>query len=78
MVSMSTNGRIVIPQPLRAAHGWADGSDLVLIETRDGVLIGTPQELARAIQAKFHRPGESVTEEFIAERRAAAARENVE
>jgi AbrB family looped-hinge helix DNA binding protein len=75
MVSISTNGRVVIPHPIRAAHGWADGDDLMLIETRDGVLMGTPQELARAIQTKFHRPGESVTDQFISERRAEANRE---
>jgi AbrB family looped-hinge helix DNA binding protein len=72
---MSTNGRVVIPQPLRSARGWTEGSELMLIETGEGVLIGTPWELARAVQARFRQPGESVTDEFLAERRAEASRE---
>jgi AbrB family looped-hinge helix DNA binding protein len=73
-VRVSTNGRVVLPQPVRMAKGWRDHDELLLIETADGVLIGKPAEVLHAIQARFHQP-DSVTDEFIAERRAHAAQD---
>ncbi|MDR0594168.1 MAG: AbrB/MazE/SpoVT family DNA-binding domain-containing protein [Bifidobacteriaceae bacterium] len=73
-ISISTNGRVVLPQPLRAARGWRDGDEILLIETGGGALIGSPAEILRSIQERFREPT-SVTDEFIAERRAQAALE---
>jgi bifunctional DNA-binding transcriptional regulator/antitoxin component of YhaV-PrlF toxin-antitoxin module len=76
-VRISTNGRLVLPQPVRRAKGWRDRDELLLIETADGVLIGKPAEVLHAIQARFHEP-DSVTDELIAERRAQAAKDATE
>jgi bifunctional DNA-binding transcriptional regulator/antitoxin component of YhaV-PrlF toxin-antitoxin module len=65
---------VVLPQPLRAAHGWRDGDEILLIETAEGVLIGSPAEILASIQVSF-RAADSVTDEFLAERRAQAAAE---
>ncbi|MDR1392974.1 MAG: AbrB/MazE/SpoVT family DNA-binding domain-containing protein [Bifidobacteriaceae bacterium] len=73
-VRVSTNGRIVLPQPVRQARGWRDGDELLLIETAEGMMIGKPAEVLHAIQARFRGPT-SVTDELIAERRAQAAQD---
>jgi AbrB family looped-hinge helix DNA binding protein len=71
-------GRIVLPAEARKELGLKEG-DAVTIEVRDGelgvysVLEGIRR--AQAIAAKHKRPGVSVVDELIAERRAEAARE---
>jgi bifunctional DNA-binding transcriptional regulator/antitoxin component of YhaV-PrlF toxin-antitoxin module len=75
------HGRLMVPIEWRRKHG-VDGEDQVLVrEQRDGSLrLETrAQSIARAQQlvrkyAKV-KPGESVVDEFIAERRAEAQRE---
>ena len=36
---LSSKGQVIIPKPLRAAHHWDPGQELVVIDTGDGVLL---------------------------------------
>ena len=77
---MSEGGRVVVPAEIRKALNLKEG-DTVLWELREGEARLTSRrarlERARALIEKYcpAGPGESVVEEFIAERRAEAARE---
>jgi AbrB family looped-hinge helix DNA binding protein len=77
-VKLADAGRLVIPAALRREMGVEPGDDL-LLRVEDGELrvIGRMQAIRR-IQARaqqFKKPGESVVDEFIAEREAEAAKE---
>jgi len=36
---LSSKGQVIIPKPVRTAHHWEAGQDLVVIDTGDGVLL---------------------------------------
>ena len=36
---LSSKGQVIIPKPVRAAHDWKAGQELVVIDTQDGVLL---------------------------------------
>ncbi len=36
------HGRIVLPEVIRRAHRWKVGQELLIVESRDGVLLTTP------------------------------------
>ncbi len=44
---VSTRGRIVIPKPLRVAHGWEPGDEFIVEEVPEGVLILPVKTAAR-------------------------------
>ena len=78
-VRLNENGRIVIPAAFREALGIKLGDELVLHLDEDGVLMTTIElRVARAqrLVRKYVKPGESLVDELIAERRAEARREN--
>ena len=75
---VSEGGRVVIPAELREKYRievgdvvvWRDeGDGLRLFSRRDGI------RRAQQVLAKYKRPGESVTDELLRERRDEAARE---
>lgn len=41
IIKLSSKGQIVIPKAIRAAHQWAAGQKLELIDTGDGILLRT-------------------------------------
>lgn len=70
--------RVELPAALLRAFGFEDGDTVVFRQTKDGVLMSSQRKAIRRIQdelSKLARPGESVVDELIAERRAEAARE---
>lgn len=77
-MKMSEGGRVVIPIEIRRAMGLNDG-DTVLWELNDGVaqLTTRAQRLrrAQALVRKYVKPGDSLVDGLIADRRAEAARE---
>jgi AbrB family looped-hinge helix DNA binding protein len=80
-VTLSANGRIVIPTAIRRELGFAPGETL-LMEVEDGVLRveSFDARLAR-IQDELVQlvgPDRRLSDELIAERRAEARREQVE
>jgi AbrB family looped-hinge helix DNA binding protein len=80
-VKVDSAGRLVVPKEMRAALGIPDGGELRL-RVEDGELrgLGRMNALARIQrEARAVVPeGVSVVEEFLAERREAAAREAAE
>ena len=77
-VKLSREGRVLIPVDVRAELGLSEGATLSL-RVQDGEirLFDRAHALRRAqqIAAMYKRPGESVVNELISERRQAAALE---
>lgn len=71
-LTMAENGRVLIPAEIRAALGLKAGGRIVA-RIDDGALVIEPLESAiRRVQAQmkaYAKPGESLVEELIADRR---------
>ncbi|WP_026734816.1 AbrB/MazE/SpoVT family DNA-binding domain-containing protein [Fischerella sp. PCC 9605] len=39
ITKVSDEGQVIIPEPLRKAHGWEVGQELIIIEMDDGILL---------------------------------------
>jgi len=77
-VKIAKNGRLVIPAEFRKALGVAGGGEIVLRWEDDELRISTMKqnvERAQRHARQYLKRGESVVDEFIAERRQAAKRE---
>ena len=77
-VRMSENGRLVIPSAFRKALGISGGAEILLHLDEDGIRITTTKlRIARAqrIVRKYIKPGVSLVDELLAERRAEARKE---
>lgn len=75
-------GKIVIPADLRRELGFNEGDRLVFEREGDSLVIKTNAQVLREVQEAFrpYRPkdGRSIVDEFIAERRQEALREDEE
>src|SRR5436309_14379154 len=78
---LGEDGRIVIPAECRKRFGLAPG-DTVVVEADDqGLHVRSMAQVIKEVQASFapyRKPGVSVVDELIAERRAEAANEAAE
>jgi AbrB family looped-hinge helix DNA binding protein len=77
-IRMSENGRVVIPAAIRKALGIKAGDELMLHLDEDGMKLTTTRlRVARAqrLVRKYGKPGVSLVDELIAERRAEARKE---
>ena len=74
-VTMGDRGRLVVPAELRNRQGWRQGDALLFIEAPDGVVLMTREQAKVLIRRQL--AGRSLVEELMAERRAAAAREDL-
>ena len=75
---VNENGRVVIPASFRKALGIHPGDEVVLRIQDDELRITTMKrriERARRLVRKHVRPGTSLVDELIAERREAARNE---
>jgi bifunctional DNA-binding transcriptional regulator/antitoxin component of YhaV-PrlF toxin-antitoxin module len=45
-VDMGEQGEIFIPADMLAARGWPKGTELILVETDDGLLVAEPLRMA--------------------------------
>jgi AbrB family looped-hinge helix DNA binding protein len=75
---VNQNGRVVIPAPYRKALGIKAGDEVILRMEDDELRITTMQrkiERAQRLVRKYVKPGVSLVDELIAERREAAKRE---
>ena len=76
---MGDGGRLVIPAEFRRDLGLLPGAVVVISETEDGDLrISTPAaglRRARALVSRYVRPGDSLVDELLAERRREGARD---
>ena len=82
-LAMSKNGRVLIPAAMREELGFKPNSR-IFVEVIDGCLVLTSAAQHRAkMRAYFDKvlpptPGRSIVDEFIAERRLEAQREDQE
>lgn len=77
-VRVSEGGLVVIPADLRQRYGLPVGDTLYWRDTPDGPLLlsrAAGIRRAQAIAARYKKPGVSIVDELIRERRADAARE---
>jgi hypothetical protein len=59
-----------LPAGLRQSRGWPEGSVLLLLETDDGVLLTTRDDLERQVRAEL--AGANLVADLLEERRAEA------
>jgi len=77
-LKVNQNGRVVIPAPFRKALGISAGDEVVLRLENDELRITTLKrriERAQRLVRKHLKPGTSLVDELIAERREAAKNE---
>ena len=75
---MTKEGRVLIPAALRKSLGLSPDDTLSVYELDGEIRIVSRVQALRQMQkrlAKYKRPGESVVDEFIREKREEAARE---
>ena len=73
-VAMGDRGRLVLPAELRSRWQLTPGTVLVLLDTPQGIVMTTRDQLRSLVRAELQGP--SLVAELVAERRAAAARED--
>lgn len=71
---MGDRGRVVIPAELRRRAGLEPGTPLVLIDTPEGILLVTREQLTERVRRDLE--GLDLVEELCVERRRAAALED--
>lgn len=77
-LKVNENGRVVIPLEFRKALGIRSGDEVILTWSDGEILITTRQkriEKAQQHVRQYVKPGVSLVDELIAERREAAKRE---
>ena len=75
------DGRVVIPATFRKQPGFHPGDTVVIEQDGDAVKISSYAQVLKEVQEHFRqyvKPGQSVVDELIAERRAEAAQEEAE
>jgi AbrB family looped-hinge helix DNA binding protein len=71
---MGDRGRLVVPAELRERLKLEPGSALLMVETPDGLVVATREQIKRLVRRQLK--GSSLVDELIAERRAAAGVDN--
>jgi bifunctional DNA-binding transcriptional regulator/antitoxin component of YhaV-PrlF toxin-antitoxin module len=71
---MGDRGRLVVPAALREQAGWDQGTVLIMLETDTGVVLMTRDQLHEHVRRDL--AGVDLVGELLAERRAAAAKED--
>lgn len=74
-VSLGDRGRLVVPAPLREGQHWEQGTPLIMLGTERGVLMMTREQAKQLVRDQL--TGASLVEELVADRRRAAAAEEV-
>jgi AbrB family looped-hinge helix DNA binding protein len=80
-ISVDKAGRVVIPASIRQRYGIHEGDKVVINADDTGIHITTIDQAvkrAQAICARYIKPGVSLVDELIRERREEAAREERE
>jgi AbrB family looped-hinge helix DNA binding protein len=75
-MTVGNKGRVVLPSELRQNRGWSEGTVVIAIETDEGVVLHSREELEEIVRRQL--AGSNLVEELIAERRAASLIEDAE
>ncbi len=73
-VVVGDRGRVVVPAEVRERAGLSEGTRLVLIETPNGLILLTREQLKARVRAEL--AGLDLVKELLAERRAQADAED--
>ena len=73
-VMMGDRGRIVVPADVRERAGLAEGTPMVLVESDDGLVLLTREQLRARVRKNL--AGLDLVGDLISERRLDAARED--
>lgn len=73
-VTVGDRGRLVVPADVRERLGLTAGTVLVLVETPDGLVLLTRQQLRERVRQELH--GTHLVASLLADRRAAAQHED--
>ena len=73
-VTVGERGRLVLPAQVRERHGIGEGTELVLVESPEGLALLTREQLKRRVRTDLAGP--SLVEDLLAGRRAAARAED--
>ena len=73
-VIVGDRGRIVVPAEVRERAGLAPGTPLVLLESADGLVLLTRNQLRARVRGELR--GLDLVAELLADRRRAAERED--
>jgi len=73
-ITMGDRGRLVIPSEVRRRSSLEPGTVLVLIDSPDGLLLVTREQLSERVRNDLE--GHNLVKDLSAERRQAAALEN--
>jgi AbrB family looped-hinge helix DNA binding protein len=75
---VSTKGQVILPKPIRDSKGWGAGKELIVEETRDGVLLRAvrpfPLTKAEEVFGSLSHHGKQLSDEDIEEALRAAAK----
>ncbi len=72
-VAMGDRGRLVVPADVRDSQGWSEGTALAVLDTPDGVVLMTKEQLLAHLRSEL--AGSDLVAELLADRRVAAAAE---
>lgn len=75
-VVVGDRGRLVVPADVRERSGLVPGTSLVLLDTPEGIVLLTRDQLKKRVRAELAGP--DLVGELLAERRAQAATEDAE
>lgn len=73
-ITMGDRGRLVVPAEVRERAGLGEGTQLVLLESPEGLVLLTRQQLLSRVRGDL--AGVGLVDELIAERRLAADAED--
>ncbi|HVF21141.1 MAG TPA: AbrB/MazE/SpoVT family DNA-binding domain-containing protein [Mycobacteriales bacterium] len=71
---MGDRGRLVVPAELRERLHLRPGSPLIMLDTPDGIVLATRDQVKRLVRDRLRGP--SLVAELLQERRAASAVED--
>ena len=73
--AVGDRGRLVIPSALRRSQKWEQGTQLLMLDTPNGVITMTQKQAKQLIKNQIGAG--SLVEELLAERRSAAQKESL-
>lgn len=73
-VKMGDRGRLVVPADLRQRQRWDQGTPLIFLETEEGVIVVTRDQMKARVRKQLAGP--SLADELIRERRDEATQED--
>lgn len=74
-MTVGDRGRLVLPADVRERYGIGEGTQLVLVDSPEGLALLTRDQLKRRVRANLEGP--SLVEDLLADRRSAAEKDDV-